>query len=141
MSSISLELKDGKISYRPGERISGSVKWDLDKDVKYIAINVFWYTEGIGEQDSEIAAAEKIDMPFKSGSNDFSIQLPEAPFSYSGKITSLKWAVEATTPKDKIKDVKDFTLSPDNEKIVLSEIKIEESGIQGFFKNLKNNQA
>jgi hypothetical protein len=141
MSSISLELRNGKTSYQPGDTIRGSVKWDLEKDVKYIAINILWYTEGIGDQDSEIVATEKIDMPLKSGSSDFSLQLPNAPYSYSGKLTSLKWSIEATTPKDKIKDLKDFMLSPENKEIILSEIESEQSGVQKFFKNLQSRRS
>ncbi len=139
MDKISIQLKDAKISYLPGEKINGEVEWDLTQEVKEIAINVFWYTEGIGDQDSEIAESEIIKLPLKSDRQSFEIGLPMAPYSYSGQITSLKWAIEATTLKDKFKDVKEFSMAPGNKEIILPEIKEGLSKAQNFFKKLRNN--
>ncbi len=141
MDKISIQLKDAKISYHPGEKISGEVEWDLTQEVKEIAINVFWYTEGIGDQDSEIAESEIIKLPLKSDRQSFEIELPMAPYSYSGQITSLKWAIEATTLKDKVKDVKEFSMTPGNKEIILPEIKEDLSKAQNFLKRLRKSNS
>lgn len=140
MDKISIQLKDGKISYQPGEKICGELEWDLTQEVENIAINVFWYTEGMGDQDSEIAETEIIKSPLKSDRQSFKIELPMAPYSYSGKITSLKWALEATTLKNKVKDVKEFSMMPENKEIILPEIKKDISKAQKFFERLRNSK-
>lgn len=140
MDKISIQLKDGKISYQPGEKINGELEWDLNQEVENIAINVFWYTEGIGNQDSEIAGTEIIKSPLKSDRQSFEIELPMAPYSYSGQISSLKWAIEATVLKDKVKDVKEFSMMPGNKEIILPEIKKDISKAQKFFERLRNSK-
>ena len=138
MDKISIKLKNDKISYCPGEKISGEVEWDFTQEVKEIAINVFWYTEGMGDQDSEIAVNEIIKLPLKSDRQSFEIELPMAPYSYSGQITSLKWAIEATSLKDKFKDVKEFSMTPGNKEIILPEIKEDLSRAKNFLERLSD---
>ena len=43
MDKISIELKDGKTSYQPGEKIRGELEWELAQEVPDITINIFWY--------------------------------------------------------------------------------------------------
>ena len=137
MDKISIQLKNDKISYCPGEKISGEVEWNFTQEVKDITINVFWYTEGIGEQDSEIAVNEIIKLPLKSDRQSFEIELPMGPYSYSGQITSLKWAIEATSLKDKVKAVKEFSMTPGNKEIILPKIKEDPSRAKKFFARLR----
>lgn len=136
MDNITLFLKDGKITYRPGETIRGELLWDLSQEVQDITINIFWYTNGIGEQDSEIAVTEKISMPLQKGRQSFEIELPLAPYSYTGQITELQWAIEATTMKDKVKDVKEFSMTPDKREIVLPKVEEKATGVQKFLQSL-----
>ena len=138
MDKISIELKDGKTSYNPGEKIRGELEWELAQEVPEITINIFWYTEGIGEQDSEVAKTEVIKAPLQSDRQGFEIDLPVAPYSYSGQITALKWAIEATAMKDKVKDVKEFSITPGNREIILPEVKEDFSKAQKFFERLRN---
>ena len=139
MDKISIELKDGKTSYNPGEKIRGELEWELAQEVPEITINIFWYTEGIGEQDSELAKTEVIKAPLQNDRQNFEIDLPMAPYSYSGQITALKWAIEATAMKDKVKDVKEFSMAPGNREIILPEVKEDFSKAQKFFERLRNN--
>ncbi|MDD5597684.1 MAG: hypothetical protein PHV82_07050 [Victivallaceae bacterium] len=134
MDKISLMLRDGRTSYRPGGKIRGEVEWDLSRDVRDITINIFWYTGGVGDQDSEAAVSEKIDMPMQNGRRSFEMELPMAPYSYSGRITSLKWAVEASV-SDEVKDVKEFSITPDNREIVLPEVKEQIPNIKKFLQS------
>jgi len=77
----------------------------------------------------------------KSDRQSFEIELPMAPYSYSGQITSLKWAVEASTLQEKVKDVKEFSMTPGNKEIILPEVKEQISGVKNFFKRLKKNNS
>jgi hypothetical protein len=138
MDKISIELKDGKTSYQPGEKIRGELEWELAQEVPDITINIFWYTEGIGDQDSEVATTEVIKAPLQNDRQSFEIELPMAPYSYSGQISALKWAIEATAMKGKIKDVKEFSMTPGNREIILPEVKEGLSRARKFFERLRS---
>lgn len=138
MDRISIKLKDGKISYQPGEKIRGEIEWEFTQEVPDITLNIFWYTEGIGTQDSEVARTEVIKAPLQNDCQSFEIDLPMAPYSYSGQISALKWAIEATAMKEKVKDVQEFSMSPGNKEIILPEVKEGLSRARRFFERLRS---
>jgi hypothetical protein len=138
VDKILLRLKDEKMTYYPGEKIRGEIEWDLANEVKAIMINIFWYTVGRGDQDTETVIVDKIDMPLKSGRQDFAIELPMAPYSYKGQISSLNWAVEVSTLEAKVKDAISFKLNPFDQKIKLPEVKQERSKFQHFLQDVED---
>lgn len=97
MISLSLEER----AFLPGDTINGNVSWEpkKNKGPQFIAVKLLWYTEGKGSKDDAIVAQEKIERPAMSGSQSFSLKLPDFPWSYEGKILSLKWCVEAASEK------------------------------------------
>lgn len=80
------ELKVERTSYKPGEAVEGVVVGG-SPDVE---VRLFWYTEGKGTQDLEVVATAHPDAKGR-----FRLPLPAAPYSFSGKLISLIWAVEA----------------------------------------------
>ena len=96
MIQIQLGSVDG--TYLPNEEISGSLAWkDLPDSCERIEIRLIWYTSGKGEQDVGIAEVKTQSMPAQSGSTKFNFIAPHRPFSVSGKLVSIHWAVEAVT--------------------------------------------
>ncbi|MDD5727459.1 MAG: hypothetical protein PHV59_02740 [Victivallales bacterium] len=120
---ISLDLKNNKYSYHPGEEFRGEIKWDFSEEVPEIIVKVFWYTEGLAPGEAEIVRTKKITLPLKSGRQNFSLELPLAPYSYQGQLSSLGWAIEAGVPKGRINTVREFTLAPTGNRVNLTEVK------------------
>ena len=91
---LTIHTNDGGTWFKPGELIEGRALWHLEDEVEAIEIRLFWYTSGKGSQDVGIVRLLRDDTPERSGHRDFSIRAPEGPYSFSGKLITLSWAIE-----------------------------------------------
>ena len=91
---LTLQTTDGGTWIKPGKLIEGRASWHLEGDAEAVEVRLFWYTTGKGSQDIEIVRRLRIDSPDTSGHHDFSIRVPESPYSFSGKLITLAWAIE-----------------------------------------------
>ena len=115
---IELELVDGKRAFAPGETLKGKVRWRFDNvPAGSIDITVSWRTEGKGSTSTEDVAYENL-VASKQGEGEFSIVLPESPYSFSGELITLLWEVKATTTEEESDPIQ-FVLSPTGREIKL----------------------
>lgn len=91
---LSLQTSDGGTWFKPGELIEGRASWHLDGEADAIELHLFWYTTGKGSQDVGIVRTLRTEAPEPSGHRDFSIRAPEGPYSFSGRLITLAWALE-----------------------------------------------
>jgi len=117
--SITITVDRGQTHFNTGETISGQISWELEKDPKKVTLNLFWYTAGKGSQDVGVVDSLVIDTLNRSDSMAFSFQLPEEPYSYSGKLISICWALEAFVKKGKDKDQYELVVAPEGYEICL----------------------
>ena len=94
MSRLEVTLDAGSEARLPGERVSGTVAWELDAPPESLEIRLFWYTQGRGDSDQEVVASETVPAPQASGWVRFDLPLPAGPYSFSGALISLLWALE-----------------------------------------------
>jgi hypothetical protein len=96
---LTLQTSDGATWFKPGELIEGRASWHFEpgEEVEAIEVRLFWYTTGKGTQDVEVLRTFRSDAPDTSGHRDFSIRAPEGPYSFSGKLITLSWALELVT--------------------------------------------
>jgi hypothetical protein len=94
MTMLTLHTAEGRTWFAPGELIEGRSSWYFEGDVEAIEVRLFWYTTGKGSQDVGIARTLRTDSPEISGHRDFSIRAPDGPYSFSGKLITLSWAIE-----------------------------------------------
>lgn len=93
MSWLSITLDGERRTYRPGERVRGTVSWMVEGAPESVAVHLVWYTEGKGDQDVGVAASAEL-QPGTEGSAEFDLEVPAGPWSFAGKLISLLWAVE-----------------------------------------------
>lgn len=91
---LTINTIDGGRWFKPGETIEGKVSWQLDHDAEAIEIRLFWYTEGKGSQDVEVVNEKRIASPDRLGDRSFRFRVPREPYSFSGKLITLAWAIE-----------------------------------------------
>ncbi len=91
---LTIHTNDGGSWFKPGELIEGRASWHLDGDTDAVEIRLFWHTSGKGSQDVGIVRVLRDDSPDPSGQREFSIRAPEGPYSFSGKLITLSWAIE-----------------------------------------------
>lgn len=81
--------------YKPGEKITGRVKWDFRKRKKNtINLVLLWFTEGVGNTDVGIAWAQSYSNLAAEGAREFEFTAPSSPQSFHGQLFRLKWAIE-----------------------------------------------
>jgi hypothetical protein len=119
MSALALELRDGRASLRPGEPVTGVARWNLSQAPESLEVRLFWYTEGKGTRDVGTAAVMEVQNPGPSGEETFCFEAPQGPFSFSGRLVSLCWAVELVSEEPDETERVDLVVSPTGEEIRL----------------------
>ncbi|MEM1356169.1 MAG: hypothetical protein AAGC44_14100 [Planctomycetota bacterium] len=94
-SPITLTLDRDDAAYVPGEPITGTVAWDVPGDLDRVVLRLFWRTEGKGTQDVGVAEEVEFDLVSRRGSRGFSFSGLVEPYSFSGQLVSIVWAIEA----------------------------------------------
>jgi hypothetical protein len=119
VSPIRIDLRDGKSAYAPREAIVGAAAWDLDKPPEAVEVRLCWFTRGKGTADASVVDRVRIDHPGPRDRREFQFTLPEAPHSFSGKLISLIWAIEAVAEPSNEAGRIEFVLSPTGREILL----------------------
>jgi len=102
MSTLTVEIDGGRHRFEPGERVEGQASWQLDEAPRELEVRLFWATSGRGDEDVEVVAVEPVPAPGASGWVRFGFQLPPGPYSFSGQLVSLGWAIELVAPHEKV---------------------------------------
>ena len=119
MDVIEISTDEGAVAYQPGETVSGTVSWQLDEPADSVEVRLFWYTRGKGTQDVQVVKAQHFPSAGRSGRRNFTFVLPEEPYSFSGKLISLIWALEAVVqPGDRSQRL-ELVVAPQRREVVL----------------------
>lgn len=118
MTPLTLTLTDNRTGFRPGESLTGLLAWQFPTAPKSLELRLFWYTAGKGDVDAEIVDTLVITAP--ADQRAFAFTLPNMPYSFSGTLISLIWALEVVTPACEPLRVP-FTLSPSGAEMVLAQ--------------------
>ncbi|BDS06824.1 hypothetical protein NT6N_18640 [Oceaniferula spumae] len=118
---ITIEVDYQNTEFTPGDTISGKVTWQQVDGNRQVALRLFWFTSGRGTQDIEVI--RELIWPMSEGSADFSLVLPEEPYSFSGTLISLSWALEAVLlPSEDASERFEFNLTPNGRPITLTPV-------------------
>lgn len=119
MNTLRLGLRQNQLAYAPGEEIVGAAQWELEAPAERGEIRLFWYTMGKGTQDVGIMDTVHLDFPAQAGVREFRFTAPAAPYSFSGQLISVLWAIELVLqPKDRCERV-EIVIAPQRTEVVL----------------------
>jgi len=93
MKDLQLHLEGDR--FRAGETIIASVHWSLERPPAACLLNLLWYTSGVGEEAVGIVERHCFDHLESQGRRRCRFTAPKHPPSFSGRLVSLQWAVEA----------------------------------------------
>ena len=120
MSALRLETPDGRTEFEPGQDLEVTAGWDLETPPEAVEVRLVWYTRGKGNTDISVVASERLENVDAIGTRTLRFRLPPAPYSFSGKIVSLVWAVELVVfPGDESHRL-DITVAPQGKEIVIA---------------------
>lgn len=119
---LAIFLPGNRTAFPPGELIEVTVLWALARPPGTIEVRLFWITRGKGTEDIEIADRSTIRAAASAGQERCVLALPGAPWSFSGKLISLVWGVEAVVASTERAARCEFVLAPDGAEIRLGDI-------------------
>ena len=124
MSTLHIELDGGAAAAAvlPGRAVTGHIAWQLDEDRQWLELRLLWHTEGKGTRDGELVQTHRITSPATSGREPFSFTLPTGPYSFSGSLISVVWALELVGDDEQHAQRLELTLSPHGREIELREV-------------------
>jgi hypothetical protein len=119
-SELRIELTDRRTAYRPGEPLSGRAAWRVDDQPTSAELRLFWYTSGKGTQDVGVVNTMTFASPRADDHRDFTFPLPREPYSFSGTLISLIWAIELIVEPGGHVERQEIVLSASGQEVVLS---------------------
>ncbi|MBN1816074.1 MAG: hypothetical protein JW828_01860 [Sedimentisphaerales bacterium] len=119
MDTLEIHLEGGKTEYQPNETIAGTVKWQCTERPEKIELRLIWYTRGKGDEDIGMVDTICFDGPAIFDTRKFQFTLPTGPYSFSGKLISLLWAVELVAEPGENCTRIEITVSPSGKEIIL----------------------
>lgn len=120
MDSLSLSIKADREIFAPGEEIEGQADWQLASPPERIYLRLFWFTRGKGTEDVAVVSESVFDHPGVTGTRTFKIPVPMSPYSFSGRLVSLIWALELTVKGADPTVTKEIVISPYGHEIDLT---------------------
>lgn len=121
MSTLRIHLDADPAQYRPGDPITGRVAWQLTDEDHALEIRLFWHTEGKGTTDVEIVEVQRLDDVQPTGEQTFRFIAPAGPYSFSGRLISLIWAIELVALPSNDADRARFNLSSTGEEVRITQ--------------------
>lgn len=119
MEQLAVEIQNGANAFLPGETVEGTVSWQLDGPAQTVELRLLWYTQGKGDQDVGVVSSVPFGSPGLQDSRPFRVSLPDGPFSFSGKLISLSWALELVVEPGSRASRTEITVSPTRTEILL----------------------
>ena len=119
---IRLGLREDKTAFRPGEAIAGAVLWEFEKAPASAEVRLVWFTRGKGTEDGGIAATVTLDAPPAADTREFSFDAPNGPYSFSGTLIAVLWAVEFVAKPGSEFERIEIVIAPEAREITLPRI-------------------
>jgi len=127
MNWMRLDVEGGRTAFRPGETLSGTLQWEFEDEPRSVEVRLFWYTRGKGTQDVAIVDRVSFEAPASSGRFPFRFTLPDQPCSFSGRLISLAWGIEAVGEPEGPVERAEITVSPTGKEILIDRAAGEEA--------------
>lgn len=126
MNSLAIQTCDGRTTFTPAESIAVDVQWELADEPETLELRLVWNTSGKGDADIGVEHTVSLDAPGLSGSRRLDVELPAAPYSFSGKLVSLIWALELVAKPSEESCRTEITIAPGQREVLLHREPIEQ---------------
>jgi hypothetical protein len=118
--SLNIAIDDNRRKFSPCETLAGRVTWTVGVDPKSAELRLFWYTSGKGTQNVGIVQAIPFGSPQRSDRREFRLVLPQEPYSCSGSLISIIWALELIVEPHARTERVEFTMGPNGNEVILA---------------------
>lgn len=118
---LAIEISRGRSAFAPRESVSGTFHWQLTRPARWIEGRLFWFTRGKGTMDVAIVDRARFETPDRQDRQTFRFALPDRPYTFSGRLISLIWAIELIAePGDRNQRV-EIVVAPGGREVLLGD--------------------
>lgn len=120
MSRFDVRLSAEPAAYSPGASLEGEAVWRLDRLLESLDLKVYWTTDGsFGAGIAPMVVhTQKISVSELEGRHLFRVDLPHGPWSFQGRLFSVRWYVELSDDGD-TRGRTEFILGPEGRAVAL----------------------
>ena len=119
---IAIEFENNRTAFDSGERIAGLIRWsELSEPIEGTEVRLIWYTQGKGDPEVTIVEQQIFPTTLATGQSKFEFTAPDGPYSFSGKLISLIWAVEVIALPRRDSESVNIVIAPNGKEVVLSD--------------------
>lgn len=118
---LKLSTFENQTNFEPGDTIDIIAEWQLESLVAMIEVRLIWYTRGKGDPEIRVVESQQVDKPQQSEVRGFTFTLPTSPYSFSGKLISLTWAIELIVTEEQTTRF-DIVMAPGGKEITLEAV-------------------
>lgn len=119
MSQLAIQPADGRTAFEPSETIAVEAQWNLDAEPEALEVRLVWNTSGKGDTDIGVEKTVRFDSPGLAETRRIDVELPAAPYSFSGKYVSLIWALELVASPANQSCRTEITIAPGRREVLL----------------------
>jgi hypothetical protein len=124
MNTLAIHPVGNQTRFEPGQTLAGQFAWNLPQPPAQLALRLLWSTSGKGTRDVRIVRELSLDNPAASGRRDFAFDLPAGPFSFTGSLITLTWALELVADDSQSTHI-DLILAPGGQELSLAREKLD----------------
>jgi hypothetical protein len=121
MSEMKIAVRKHPAAYSPGEEIAGGVQWKLDKMPQSVEVRLLWHTTGRQFEDVGVVASVRFDGA-QDDTQSFSFAAPVAPYSFTGQVVALTWALEVVALPHKENARVEIVIAPGGKALELPKV-------------------
>jgi hypothetical protein len=125
MNQLKIETAAGGTAFAPGETLEAIAQWQLDNPANAVELRLVWRTHGDDDKnttyfrDMSIVDRVRFESPERTGTERWTVRLPNGPYSFTGFLVSLVWALELVIEPAPDTHRLEITVAPHGKAIVL----------------------
>ncbi|MCA8999652.1 MAG: hypothetical protein KDA80_21835 [Planctomycetaceae bacterium] len=114
-----LQIETDYSAYYPGGELRASVSWQLAEIPDSAELRLVWNTSGKGDRDLKVVHVVPLPDPQAKDERNVELTLPWGPYSFSGKLISLIWALELVLQPGNVSARREITIGPEAREVIL----------------------
>ncbi len=119
MNQLKIGTRENRKNFEPGEEVEGAAGWELEARPESVEVRLIWFTRGKGTEDVGLVEKVRFEQPQAAEARPFRLRLPPQPYSFSGKLISLIWALELVALPGKQSARVELVVAPGGKEVVL----------------------
>ena len=123
MNGLRIEPSSGGTERRPGDALELMASWSLAEPPASLEVRLFWFTQGKGTPDVGVVETQPVEITGARGDRRVRFKLPDTPYSFSGTLITLTWAVELVAD-DALTARWEFVMAPEKREVQLGNAKL-----------------